>query len=332
MDRQRPRRRPGRGAHELLRQLAQPRQAGEPLGVLAIGGEQLPAAHAQALDQAPHEQVGAHRVEPPGRPAVQFQEAPDPLARLRRQLGGLHRARQRRHHLQALAANDLDHPRQVDLAQLDRGPRQRAHRRRGVSRVHEQTHPREHVAHLRSLQQLRTRRGALPTVLPRQALERAGRALRPSTRAASAGPSSQGTSCGSSSEEGTPQQDMDVGPGPGYPPSVDAIDWSTAQRVGELIAGSPAAESATAPTLGDTVQPLALRFARRVGEYSGLELPEELPPLEAVDRPGWIAANLKTMRPVLESLAAEGLGPGGRSHRPHALQLETPGTGPRAAV
>jgi coenzyme F420 biosynthesis associated uncharacterized protein len=110
-----------------------------------------------------------------------------------------------------------------------------------------------------------------------------------------------------------------VGPRPGlYPPSVDAIDWGTAQRVGDLIAGSPGNESppgGRALILGETVQPLALQFARRVSEYSGLELPAQLPPLEAVDRSRWIAANLQTMRPVLESLAAEGLGPGGRSRR-----------------
>ncbi len=96
---------------------------------------------------------------------------------------------------------------------------------------------------------------------------------------------------------------------------MDAIDWSTAQRVGELIAGSPRTESALAQALGETVQPLALRFAGRVSEYSGLELPEQLPPLEAVDRSRWIAANLQTMRPILESLAAEGLGPGSSTRR-----------------
>ena len=51
-----------------------------------------------------------------------------------------------------------------------------------------------------------------------------------------------------------------------------------------------------------SVEPLAYDFARRVSTYSGLELPAELPALEAVDRPGWIAANLKSMRPLLETL------------------------------
>jgi coenzyme F420 biosynthesis associated uncharacterized protein len=94
---------------------------------------------------------------------------------------------------------------------------------------------------------------------------------------------------------------------------VDTIDWSTAQRVGELIAGSPPSGG----VLGETVQPLALQFARRVSEYSGLPVPAELPPLEAVDRSHWIAANLQTMRPILESLAQRtgGLGSPSRQRR-----------------
>jgi coenzyme F420 biosynthesis associated uncharacterized protein len=100
-----------------------------------------------------------------------------------------------------------------------------------------------------------------------------------------------------------------------YPPSVDTIDWSTAQRVGDLIAGSPKLGDPPAQALSESVQPLALQFARRVSDYSGLALPAELPPLEAVDRSRWIAANLQTMRPILESLASEGQGPGGSARR-----------------
>lgn len=76
------------------------------------------------------------------------------------------------------------------------------------------------------------------------------------------------------------------------------IDWSAAQRVGELIAGSPPYGGVRAAS----VEPLARDFARRVSEYSGLENPAELPALEAVDRSSWIAANLKTMRPMLATL------------------------------
>jgi putative hydrolase len=77
-----------------------------------------------------------------------------------------------------------------------------------------------------------------------------------------------------------------------------AIDWDTAQRVGELLAGSPPYGG----VLGRSVQPLAHDFARRVSAYTGLELPAELPPLEMIDRPSWIAANLHTMQPLLDPL------------------------------
>jgi coenzyme F420 biosynthesis associated uncharacterized protein len=102
---------------------------------------------------------------------------------------------------------------------------------------------------------------------------------------------------------------------------MDTIDWGTAQRVGELVAGSswmgsppsqsPPSQGPPTHVLAETVQPLALQFARRVSDYSGLAFPGELPPIEAIDRPGWIAANLQTMRPIIESLAqqAGGLGP-----------------------
>jgi coenzyme F420 biosynthesis associated uncharacterized protein len=89
---------------------------------------------------------------------------------------------------------------------------------------------------------------------------------------------------------------------------MDGIDWGVAQRIGERIAGSPPAAGVHA----DSVEPLAHDFARRVSDYSGLEPPAELPPLEAVDRSAWIAANLTSMRPLLGPLAervGEGAGP-----------------------
>jgi uncharacterized protein (DUF2342 family) len=80
---------------------------------------------------------------------------------------------------------------------------------------------------------------------------------------------------------------------------VDLIDWSTAQRVGELVAGSPPFGGVRAAS----VEPLAREFAGRVGTYSGLDVSSELPALELVDRSGWIAANLRTMRPMLSPLS-----------------------------
>jgi uncharacterized protein (DUF2342 family) len=82
---------------------------------------------------------------------------------------------------------------------------------------------------------------------------------------------------------------------------VDVIDWGAAQRVGELIAGSPPFGGVRAAS----VEPLAREFAGRVSAYSGLEVPGELPALELVDRPGWIAANLKSMQPMLAPLTEQ---------------------------
>lgn len=89
---------------------------------------------------------------------------------------------------------------------------------------------------------------------------------------------------------------------------MDAIDWSTAQRVGELLAGSPPFGGVRSAS----VEPLVREFAGKVATYSGLTSTSELPSLELVDRPGWIAANLKTMRPLLAPLAetvGNGAGP-----------------------
>jgi coenzyme F420 biosynthesis associated uncharacterized protein len=88
---------------------------------------------------------------------------------------------------------------------------------------------------------------------------------------------------------------------------VDVIDWGTAQRVGELVAGSPPFGGVRSTS----VEPLTREFAGRVGSYSGLVSSAELPALELVDRPGWIAANLKSMRPLLAPLTepmADGTG------------------------
>ena len=86
---------------------------------------------------------------------------------------------------------------------------------------------------------------------------------------------------------------------PGYALGVDLIDWGAAQRVGELLAGSPPPGGVRAAD----VEPLAREFAQRVCAYSGLPLPDALPPLEAVDRSAWIAANLQTMKPLLAPVA-----------------------------
>ncbi len=55
----------------------------------------------------------------------------------------------------------------------------------------------------------------------------------------------------------------------GYALKMDLIDWATAQRVGEFLAGSPPDGGVRA----QSVQPLAHDFARRVSDYTGLEMP-----------------------------------------------------------
>jgi uncharacterized protein (DUF2342 family) len=94
----------------------------------------------------------------------------------------------------------------------------------------------------------------------------------------------------------------------GYAECVDVIDWGTAQRVGELLAGSPPFGGVRSAS----VEPLVREFADKVGGYSGLTSTAELPSLELVDRQGWIAANLKSMRPMLAPITeqmANGKGP-----------------------
>ena len=79
---------------------------------------------------------------------------------------------------------------------------------------------------------------------------------------------------------------------------MDVIDWGAAQRVGELLAGSPPFGGVRS----SSVEPLVREFAGQVGAYSGLSSPTALPALELVDRPGWISANLSSMRPLLAPL------------------------------
>jgi coenzyme F420 biosynthesis associated uncharacterized protein len=79
---------------------------------------------------------------------------------------------------------------------------------------------------------------------------------------------------------------------------VSLIDWSTAQRIGEKVAGNPPSGGVELAT----IQPQAATFASLVARYSRLPEPTRLPSIEAVDRHEWIAANLATMRPLLGTL------------------------------
>ena len=93
--------------------------------------------------------------------------------------------------------------------------------------------------------------------------------------------------------------------------AANAIDWTIAQHIGELIAGA-GGRPGDSGIRAESVESRARDFAERVSDYTGLALPTELPPLEVVDRPAWIAANLKTMRPLLDPLTERiGGGPAG---------------------
>ena len=234
-----------------------------------------------ALDAKHHasEQIRAPRVERLGCRAAQLEEAPDALARVRRDLGRLDRGRERRHHVQLAPPRQRDHAREVDLAQLDRRARERAHDRGGVVGVGEQAHPGEHIAHLRALAE-----GGRAAFLA-QCVARGRRDLRGGRH--------------------RPRIRVSPGRGHGSPYALrmgsDAIDWGAAQRIGELIAGSPPRGEVGS----GAIEPLAHDFAARVSAYTGLQLePARLPPLEVVDRPAWIAANLRTMKPLLDPLTA----------------------------
>lgn len=96
--------------------------------------------------------------------------------------------------------------------------------------------------------------------------------------------------------------------GSAYALSVDTIDWKLAQRVGEMLAG-------TGPYLASrpaSMQPLAEDFAARVCAYTGLDPEITLPPIELIDRRGWIEANIATMKPLLGPLSSRMNGAGGK--------------------
>lgn len=88
---------------------------------------------------------------------------------------------------------------------------------------------------------------------------------------------------------------------------MGTIDWRVAQRIGEMVAGTPSGAFPAAAR-----PPEIEGFATAISAYTGLSAGESLPPVELVDRPRWIAANLRSMRPLLEPLSEKvgsGLGP-----------------------
>jgi coenzyme F420 biosynthesis associated uncharacterized protein len=85
------------------------------------------------------------------------------------------------------------------------------------------------------------------------------------------------------------------------------IDWALTERIAGMVAGEAGA-GAPRPELAE----VAAESERVVGAYTGLRAPESLPAPELVARPDWVRANLRSLRPSLEPIAAglgDGLGP-----------------------
>ena len=258
-------------AHELDGERAQPLEALPLLGRL-LGGEQRAAAHAEALDQRCEEDVGLDRVELRRRATVQLDEALDPFARLRRHLrrlaGGASpttRSSLRRR------ATWITRARSTWRSSI--GGRVSARTTADASRG--STSSRIHASTSRTSARLRKRPSASA---PAVGLATAGRRFSSQAR-------SKDTRAADSAR-------LRSGGGP------DRLGHGAAGRRADRRL--PARTAACAPTRSSrsrTTSPPAS------ATYSGLPLPGDLPPLEMVDRPAWIAANLRTMRPMLAPLS-----------------------------
>jgi coenzyme F420 biosynthesis associated uncharacterized protein len=85
------------------------------------------------------------------------------------------------------------------------------------------------------------------------------------------------------------------------------VDWFLAQRFARYVAGEPE----TRPPRTD-LRALSLDSADRVIAYTGLTPARPLPPAEGIGRAEWIAANVGSMRALLDpplSRVGQGLGP-----------------------
>ena len=135
------------------RQLGQPREPEQALGHLGLGGEEALAAQADALDQPPHEDVGAALLHRRRGGVVELEEGLDPLPRLGLELGAVEGRLAGGDHVLLAPPRDRRQPRQVAGAQLDRRPRQRPRHRRRVAGVGERPQPGDRVAHLGPLEE-----------------------------------------------------------------------------------------------------------------------------------------------------------------------------------
>ena len=77
------------------------------------------------------------------------------------------------------------------------------------------------------------------------------------------------------------------------------IDWIVAERIARLVAGS-----GDAPTPGADLNALAGESERRVVAYTGLVPAAALPAPEGIGRGEWVAANLGSMRRLIDPVLA----------------------------
>ena len=90
------------------------------------------------------------------------------------------------------------------------------------------------------------------------------------------------------------------------------IDWALADRVANAVAGKAPAPDVPTHALAAEVEAFAARSAELVSGYTGLASASVLPEPETVDRGGWATVNLRSIRTVLDPVAAktgDGMGP-----------------------
>ncbi len=96
-------------------------------------------------------------------------------------------------------------------------------------------------------------------------------------------------------------------------PSLDGvIDWRLANTVARMVASTTPAPDVPMTGFASEVEAFAQRSAELVGGYTGLEDGGALPAPETVDRGGWAATNLGSMRSVLDPVServGSGAGP-----------------------
>jgi coenzyme F420 biosynthesis associated uncharacterized protein len=86
------------------------------------------------------------------------------------------------------------------------------------------------------------------------------------------------------------------------------IDWKTAERIAGMVSGGAELNG----RLPGDLAAIARDSGERVTAYTQMVPTTTLPPPEVVSRAEWIAANLRTMKPILDPLSGklgEGMGP-----------------------